>query len=128
MGYWDKREAKGAAKQEKAEQVAEVGLEQLEQDVARELGEVERSFRERMAAENKRFRDMCDTEYWFCVCFTSRAQKEEFLAKIGIDTDLKYIDGKDMARAYRKAIKEPDLEFAEVQPFGKEFSDRVLKK
>ncbi len=48
-----------------------------------------KSFRERMGAENKRFRDMCDTEYWCCICFTSRAQKEEFLASLEFDTDLK---------------------------------------
>ena len=76
-------------------------------------------------AESKRFRDMCDTEYWFCVCFTSREQKEEFLKKIGMETDVKYIDGKDMARAYRKAIKTPDLDFAKVKPYDKEYCNRA---
>lgn len=120
MGYWDKR----APKKEEPE-VEEVGtLEELEAATLEELGESEKGFRERMKQENKRFRDMCDTEYWFCVCFTSRGQKEEFLRKAGIDTDLKYIDGHDMAKAFRKSLKTPDLEFAQIRPFDKEYLDR----
>lgn len=125
MGYWDKHESKkseGVAKLAEGQE-QEDNLEAMEAETLSELSEVESSFRERMKAENKRFRDMCDTEYWVCVCFTSREQKEEFLQKIGIDTGLKYIDGKDMARAYRKAIKTPDMEFAKIQPFGKEYLD-----
>lgn len=126
MGYWDKRSATTIKDAERDDDAEADSLEKMEQDTIAELSTVENSFRERMKAENKRFLDMCDTEYWFCVCFTSRAQKEEFLRKIGIDTDLKYIDGKDMARAYRKAIKTPDLEFAKVQAFGKEYVDLAM--
>ena len=119
MGYWDKKNA--ANKVQEESQQEEDTLENLEKETLEELGDVEKSFRERMNAESKRFRDMCDTEYWFCVCFTSREQKEEFLKKIGMETDVKYIDGKDMARAYRKAIKTPDLDFAKVKPYDKEY-------
>lgn len=119
MGYWDKK------KPEPEEPVEEtVTLEDIEKDTIEELGEVEKGFRERMKQENKRFRDMCDTEYWCCVCFTSREQKEEFLKKIGMDTDLKYIDGHEMAKAFRKSLKTPDLEFAQIRPFDKEYLDR----
>lgn len=126
MSYWDKKEKD---KPEAPETDFAVDtLEAMEQGTIAELTEVESGFRERMKAENKRFRDMCDTEYWFCVCFTSREQKEEFLQKIGMDTDLKYIDGKDMARAYRKAIQTPDMEFAKIRPFDKDFLNRVVEK
>lgn len=123
MGYWDKKNA--ANKVQEESQQEEDTLENLEKETLEELGDVEKSFRERMNAERKRFRDMCDTEYWFCVCFTSREQKEEFLKKIGMETDVKYIDGKDMARAYRKAIKTPDLDFAKVKPYDKEYCNRA---
>lgn len=123
MGYWDKKNA--ANKVQEESQQEEDTLENLEKETLEELGDVEKSFRERMNAASKRFRDMCDTEYWFCVCFTSREQKEEFLKKIGMETDVKYIDGKDMARAYRKAIKTPDLDFAKVKPYDKEYCNRA---
>lgn len=123
MGYWDKKNA--ANKVQEESQQEEDTLENLEKETLEELGDVEKSFRERMNAESKRFRDMCDTEYWFCVCFTSREQKEEFLKKIGMETDVKYIDGKDMARAYRKAIKTPDLDFAKFKPYDKEYCNRA---
>lgn len=116
MGYWDKE-----TKAEMQADEPEISLEELEQTSLKEIQEVEAGFRERMKQENDRFRDMCDTEYWFCVCFTSRKQKEEFLEKIGIETDLKYIEGKEMARAYKRALKTPDLEFAKVRPFDQEF-------
>lgn len=120
MGYWDEKEKKPIE-----EEPEHISLEQLEQDCIEELGEVENSFRERMQNENKRFRDMCDTEYWFCVCFTSRAQKEELLKSIGFDTDLKYIEGKEFAKAVNRALKTPDLKFARIGKGSKDYLDRV---
>lgn len=122
MGYWDKQTAKPGEPVEEINSLAD-----LEEETLSELGEVEKSFRERMKNENKRFRDMCDTEYWCCVCFTSREQKEEFLQKIGMETDLKYIDGHEMAKAFRKSLKTPDLEFAKIKAFDKEYLDRAAK-
>lgn len=116
MGYWDK-----GTKAEMQTDEPEISLEALEQASLKEIQEVEAGFRERMKQENDRFRDMCDTEYWFCVCFTSRAQKEEFLNKIGIEADLKYVEGKEMARAYKRCLKTPDLEFAKTRPFDRDF-------
>lgn len=123
MGYWDKKTAEKAAEKEE-EGLGD--LRQLEESTLEELGGLEKSFRERMKQENNRFRDMCDTEYWVCVCFTSRAQREEFMTKVGLPTDEKYIDGREMAKAFRKSIKTPDLEFAQIQPFGKEYIDRAM--
>lgn len=122
MGYWDKREPK----KRETEAAAEVSLEQLEADSMKELDEVEKSFRERMANENKRFRDMCDTEYWFCACFTSREQKEEFLKALGLDSEEKYIDGRELAKAVKRPIKTPDLKFAKIGKGSKEYLDRTM--
>lgn len=121
MGYWEKKTPAESA----VEEIEAVNLEQLEAEGFEAVGEIEKSFRERMKQENSRFRDMCDTEYWFAVCFTSREQRNEFLEKIGIDPELKYIDGREMAKAFRKSIKTPDLEFAQIRPFDKEYLKRV---
>lgn len=109
MGYWDKREEQEQQEKLKGEDTT---LEQLEQDCLEELDEVAQGFRDRMKAEKKRFRDMCDTEYWFCVCFTSREQKEELMTALGLDAAEKYIDGKELARAFKREIQTPDLRFS----------------
>lgn len=123
MGYLDKREDDN----EQVE-VDDVSLEELEAEIKDELGEVEQSFRERMQIENKRFRDMCDTEYWVAVCFTSRAQKEEFLEMMDLPLDEKYIDGREMARKCNRAIKTPDLKFAKIGKPNKAFLDRIMRE
>ena len=121
MGYWEKKEPAPQAQEQQ-----EDSLEALESDCLVDMGEVEKGFRARMKAENERFRDMCDTEYWVCLCFKSRAQKEEFLASVGMETDLKYIDGREMARAVKHPVKTPDLKFARIKAPDKEFSARAM--
>lgn len=121
MGYWDKKEPKKAEPEEE-----NLSLDALEEQCLEELGEVETSFRERMKAENKRFQDMCDTEYWCCICFTSRAQKEEFLQSLEYDGDEKYIEGKEFARAVKRPIKTADLKFAKIGKGSKDYLDRII--
>lgn len=120
MGYWNDDKPKKEGKNDHIE------LEQLESECLEELGEVEQSFRERMSAENKRFRDMCDTEYWCCICFTSRAQEEEFLESLNFDGDLKYIEGKEFARAVKRPVKTEDLKFARIGKGSKEYLSRLI--
>lgn len=122
MGFWDKKEPKKEAEPES------INLDQLEEVCYKELGEVEKSFRQRMEDENKRFRDMCDTEYWFCACFTSREQKEEFLNSLGLDPEEKYIDGKDLAKAVKRPIKAPDIKFARIGKGSDEYLSRSMPK
>lgn len=120
MGYWNDDKPK------KEEKNSHIELEQFESECLEELGEVEQSFRERMSAENKRFRDMCDTEYWCCICFTSRAQKEEFLGSLDFDGDLKYIEGKEFARAVKRPVKTADLKFARIGKGSKDYLGRLI--
>lgn len=122
MGYWDKKQPKAP----EVEEIDAIGLEELESDVEKELLAVEKSFRERMSVENKRFRDMCDTEYWFCVCFTSREQKDEFLRSLQLNPDEKYIDGKELARAVKRPIKTKDLEFARISKTSKDYLSNII--
>jgi hypothetical protein len=64
-----------------------------------ELNEVLRQFKQRAKNEEKRFVDATDSEYWFAVCFATRAEKEEFLEKIAGGTlNDKYINGRDFAK------------------------------
>lgn len=46
----------------------------------------------------KQHADRTDSEYWFCVCFQSREQKEEFLRKAGLfEHGDKYLNGEFVA-------------------------------
>ncbi|RTE47903.1 hypothetical protein [Actinobaculum sp. 352] len=67
----------------------------LETDSARELSALEQSYRDRAKAEENRFRQATDSEYWIAVCFPSREEKEKFLRKWDlIDHGDKYLDGR----------------------------------
>ena len=96
-------------------------LEALEEESKQELDELAQGFRERMAAESKRFVDVCDSEYYCCVCFTTRDQKEEFLNSLGISPDERYIDGREIAKKIGRAIKSPDMAERNTRPFDKDF-------
>lgn len=121
MGYWDKKEPK-----QEVQEIDEVSLDQLEKDCTEEIGTIEKGFRERMAAENKRFADMCDTEYWCCICFKSRAQREEFLRSLDLPTDQKYLDGREVAKAMKRPVKTKDLEFARIKSSAPGYVDRAM--
>ncbi|QPK81126.1 hypothetical protein G7Y41_08815 [Schaalia sp. ZJ405] len=72
----------------------------LEEDAARELTALEEGYRERAANEKKRFIAATDSEYWFCVSFQDREEKERFLKAIGMtgrNAPDKYITGQQLA-------------------------------
>lgn len=69
----------------------------LEVDAARELVALESAFKQRRHREDQRFRDVTDSEYWFAVCFRSRADKEAFLAAVGGLSGDKYLSGYELA-------------------------------
>lgn len=75
----------------------------LEEDAAAELTELERAYRDRAKNEAGRFKAATDSEYWFAVCFKSRAEKEKFLQEYGLDPiGDKYLDGKKVAARIRR--------------------------
>lgn len=118
MSRW-KKEEEVALEMEEAGEIP--SLEELEEQTHEEIDEIKQGFRDRAKAEQKRFVDVCDTGYWFCVAFSTRAQKEEMLALLGIEPDLKYVDGKEFARAVKKSLKNPDQEFAKIKAFDKDY-------
>ena len=66
------------------------------------------AFAERSRREAERFRNETDTEYWCAFYFHTRAQKEEFLRKLGLlDLGDKYLDGLDVAERLGVEIQEP---------------------
>lgn len=73
----------------------------LQEDSKAELTALQRAYRQRAKAEASRFRAATDSEYWVALCFTSRGEKESFLAQAGL-THLgdKYIDGRAAARVF----------------------------
>lgn len=70
----------------------------LEAVAAQEVSDVLRAFKNRAKNEDGRFVDATDSEYWFCVCFQTREQKDEFLKKLGLwEIGDKYLDGMRVA-------------------------------
>ena len=68
-------------------------------DAAAEFDAIDQGFRQRMANEQSRVNAELDSENWVAVVFETRAQKEEFLERIGLlDHGDKYLDGVDVAR------------------------------
>lgn len=100
-------------------------LEQLEKECAEELDEIAQGFRDRVKKEDKRFLDVCDSEFYFCCCFTNREQKEEFLSALGLNPDDRYIDGRELARKINKQLKAPDTEAHKTRAFDRDFIDLV---
>jgi hypothetical protein len=66
----------------------------FEEDAKTEMSATLAAFMARRTAEAKRFELATDTEYWFCVCFQTREQKDHFLQAVEwfIHGD-KYLDG-----------------------------------
>lgn len=80
----------------------------VEAEAREELNAVQAAFKAKKRAEQAAFRDNTDSEYWVALCFQTRAQKEEFLAKIGVLSEGdKYLDGLMVAKAIGVTIDSP---------------------
>ena len=85
-----------------------------------ELDAAKQSFARGCARRIKRFADS-DTEYWCCICFQNRDQREELMRRLGIAPDEKYIDGREFAKAIKRALKTPDMEMKRTKPFDRDY-------
>ncbi|MCL2089858.1 MAG: hypothetical protein FWH11_01305 [Micrococcales bacterium] len=75
----------------------------LAADSAAELTAMEQAYRDRAKTEETRFRAATDSEFWFAVCFASRAEKDAFLAETGAGAlGDKYLDGRALADLLRR--------------------------
>lgn len=73
----------------------------LRQDADQEFKALESAYVQRRKAEDKRRVNATDSEYWFAVCFESRAEKEAFLRAVKAKKSMhgdKYLNGRDFAR------------------------------
>lgn len=81
-------------------------------DSAADLSALEEGFRAKIKNESKRFELATDTEYWACLCFQTREQKEHFLAALNIlQCGDKYLDGQEVADILKIKIPAADLKY-----------------
>lgn len=72
---------------------------ELAAEVKQMVAELDTGFSERRKQEEKRFWNNVDTEYWCCICFQNREQKETFLRALRLAAlGDKYLDGEEVAR------------------------------
>lgn len=73
-----------------------------------ELNELQQGFKDRARAENERFWETVDSEYWVALCFVTREQKEEFLRKMRwMHLGDKYLDGMEAAQTSGIVLESP---------------------
>lgn len=78
----------------------------LEDDAKAEVGAMLAHILAEKKARRDAYRVMVDHEYWVCVCFQSRDQKEEFLDKAKWrDLGEKYIDGLALAKRLKVDVQ-----------------------
>lgn len=84
----------------KVQAALEPDTRRVDEVMAADLNEMQLAFRARAKQEKERMEKATDSEYWFCVCFQSRAQKNAFLAGAGLAViGDKYLDGTLVAQA-----------------------------
>jgi hypothetical protein len=90
----------------------------LQEDADATMSEALRQIIERKKATQERFRIATDPEFFLCVCFQSREQKEDFLQKAGWEgLGYKYINGLEVAR--RMNVDVQAVEIAPLKLRGK---------
>ena len=91
--------------------------------VEKKVAEIKTGFMARANTDQKRLDLVTDSEFWCCLCFETREQKNAFLEATGFgEADDKYVDGRVAAR---KMGLDPG---AKVQwPKTKGLSDRLKR-
>ena len=83
-----------------------------ETDCAADLSELQAGFRKRAKDEGRRFEQATDTEYWACLCFQTREQKEAFLKALNLlAIGDKYLDGQEVARVLGVELPSADVPY-----------------
>jgi hypothetical protein len=96
---------------------------EVEQDAAEEISAALKAIIKQKRAMREVYRTTTDPEFWLCVCFQSREQKEEFLRLAGwTEFGDKYIDGLRVAAHLGVAI-EP----VNVAPLGAKATPKLLR-
>lgn len=97
-------------------------IDDLHADADAGMSEALRQIIERKRATQERFRTATDPEFFFCVCFQSREQKEQFLELVGwSDLGDKYINGLEVARRLKVPIEIIPIEPLKIRGKVKKF-------
>ena len=92
----------------------------VEGDAQAEIGALESAFLSRAKNEEKRRRFATDSEYWCCLCFESREQKETFLRALDwIQHGDKYLDGLDIAAQMKIPLPDAQVPYVKSKPDAK---------
>lgn len=72
----------------------------VEKDSVEELDALAKGFRQRRAQEEDRFQNATDSRYYFVVCFSNNADRDEFLGSMhmGLQEGDWWINGYDLAK------------------------------
>lgn len=88
-----------------------VALDGIQENVDQEMSAILKAIIERKRAQAERFRITDDPEYFLCLCFQSRDQKNEFIMASGWgDLGEKYINGLEVARRLGVSVNVIQLE------------------
>jgi hypothetical protein len=102
-------------KRRKAEEASKDPVEVIESRIAA----LPNAFQERATKEHDRRTDATDSRYWVAVCFQTREQKEEFLAKAGLldlVEDGDYLDGLEVADRLEVDVESPTPAWRDAAP------------
>lgn len=81
----------------------------IEIDSQTELSDLQKSFRERAAASEKEKEKNTNSEFWSCVVFKNKEQRDRFCELLGIkEPDLQYINGQKLIKALELRIEQVD--------------------
>ncbi len=113
--------------EQKARQEYTGGRLEVEVEAEEEVSEVLQGFKQRAEREDQRFWDAVDSEYWVCLCFQTRDQKEEFLKKLGLfEMGDKYIDGIKAAKKMGVTLESRVPPMPQARPFDREYVDLAM--
>jgi hypothetical protein len=99
---------------------------QAEAEAAAEASEMLEGFRQRAKNEEQRIYEATDSEYWFCICFQIREQKEEFLRKLGwYEMGDKYLDGVLLAERLGIQLTTPTPPIRQIK-FDKSYTEFAM--
>lgn len=92
-------------------------------DSVADLDAVQKGFRDRIKQENNRFELATDTEYWTCLCFQTREQKEAFLKALELfEQGDKYLDGREVANRLNVELPDADVPYRSEGKIDKDFA------
>lgn len=82
---------------------------------ADEMSDVLKQFKASAKNENLRMEDATDGEFWLGVVFQSKAQRDEFIAKLGVEVDDQFIDGMALADQIGIILETPVMPVRQVK-------------